>query len=63
MSVATAEEPLYDVDEMMALLNLKTKKHLYKLCERGQGPPFIRVGRYLRFVPRDYREWLESRKG
>jgi predicted DNA-binding transcriptional regulator AlpA len=57
------DEPLYDPDDMMKLLKLNTKKHLYKLIERGQAPPSIRIGRSVRFVPRDYREWLESRKG
>ena len=57
------DEPLYDPDDMVRLLKLKTKQHLYKLIERGQAPPSIRVGRYVRFRPRDYREWLEQVKG
>lgn len=55
-------EPMLTPMQMAELLGIK-RKHLYKLVERGQAPPSLRVGRSLRFVPRDYREWLERRKG
>lgn len=29
---------------------------------RGGGPPFVRVGRLIRYSPDDVRVWIESRK-
>ena len=29
---------------------------------RGGGPPFIRVGRLIRYSPDDVRAWIESRR-
>ena len=29
---------------------------------RGGGPPFIRVGRLIRYCPDDVRAWIESRR-
>lgn len=29
---------------------------------RGGGPPFVRVGRLVRYAPDDVRAWIESRR-
>lgn len=29
---------------------------------RGGGPPFIRVGRLVRYKPQDVQEWIESQR-
>lgn len=28
----------------------------------GEGPPYIKAGRYVKYDPADVREWLASRK-
>ena len=35
---------------------------LYQWRFRREGPPSIRVGRFLRFDPEDVQRWLEERK-
>jgi len=55
-------EPLLTAKEMAALLQVH-RKRLYRLVESGEAPPSIRIGNEIRFPPRDFRLWLESRKG
>lgn len=36
---------------------------VYAWRTRGEGPPAIRVGRYLRFRSEDVAAWLDSQRG
>lgn len=35
---------------------------IYQWRYRGEGPEAIRIGRYLRFDPRDVKKWIDDRK-
>lgn len=35
---------------------------IYAWCSRGEGPPALRIGRYLRFRFADVETWLASRR-
>ena len=52
---------LLSVIEVAALLQVPVKT-LYQWRFRGEGPIAMRIGRYLRFDPRDVEAWVESRK-
>ncbi len=52
---------LLSVIEVAALLQVPVKT-LYQWRFRGEGPIAMRIGRYLRFDPRDVDAWVESRK-
>jgi excisionase family DNA binding protein len=52
---------LLSVNEVAALLQIPPKT-LYQWRFRGEGPPAIRIGRHLRFDPRDLERWVESHK-
>lgn len=52
---------LLSVDDLAGVLQVPAKT-VYEWRSRGEGPPGIRVGRYLRFDPADVAEWLDARK-
>ena len=52
---------LLSVSEVAALLQVPART-LYQWRFRGEGPIAMRIGRYLRFDPRDVEAWVESRK-
>jgi excisionase family DNA binding protein len=52
---------LLSVTDVAALLQVPVKT-LYQWRFRGEGPISMRIGRYLRFDPRDVEAWVESRK-
>lgn len=54
-------EKLMSVEELAATVDVPVAT-IYQWNHKGTGPPPIRVGRYLRFDPREVREWLEMRK-
>jgi predicted DNA-binding transcriptional regulator AlpA len=35
---------------------------LYRWRAEGKGPPFYKIGRYVKYRPREVEEWVESRK-
>jgi excisionase family DNA binding protein len=52
---------LLSVQQVSELLQVPVGT-LYQWRFRREGPPSIRVGRFLRFDPEDVRRWLEERK-
>lgn len=52
---------LLSVEEVAELLQVPVAT-IYRWRFRGSGPAGIRVGRYLRFDPKDLAAWLEERK-
>ena len=53
-------EPLQDESAVAKQLNCEVKTLQAWRC-RGGGPPFVRVGRLVRYRPETVREWIESR--
>jgi excisionase family DNA binding protein len=48
-------------DEVADLLRVPPKT-LATWAYKGEGPSFVRVGRWARYDPRDVAEWLKSRR-
>jgi excisionase family DNA binding protein len=54
-------ERLLTVQELGEMLGIPVKT-VYRWRHRGEGPPPIRVGRFLRYDPADVSRWLDQRK-
>jgi excisionase family DNA binding protein len=52
---------LLSISEVAGMLQVP-RATLYQWRYLGDGPPSIRVGRYVRFDPADVAAWLEGRK-
>ena len=52
---------LLSVEELAGLLRVPIST-IYYWRLRGEGPPPIRIGRYLRFDSADVARWIEGRK-
>lgn len=39
-----------------------TTENLAVMRHRGSGPPFVKIGRQVRYVPAQVMQWLEERK-
>lgn len=59
----TARPPnaLLDVEQAALLLGLGRRTLENWRC-RGEGPPFLKIGRTVRYAPSDLAHWLESRR-
>jgi predicted DNA-binding transcriptional regulator AlpA len=53
---------LLNVDDLVDILALGTRRALYNRLHRGTAPSPIRVGSSLRWREEDVNEWLQSRK-
>ncbi len=53
--------PLQTADELAALLRVPVET-VITWRYRGKGPPFLRIGRYIRYDPAEVRAWLDSRR-
>jgi predicted DNA-binding transcriptional regulator AlpA len=60
-STATTPERLATTDEVADYLGVPAKT-LLQWRYWGQGPDFIKVGRYVRYDWNDVRKWLVGRK-
>jgi predicted DNA-binding transcriptional regulator AlpA len=58
---ATALEPLLHPRDAAQILNVSTS-WLAKARMRGDGPPFIRVGRSVRYGGAALLQWVKSRQ-
>jgi predicted DNA-binding transcriptional regulator AlpA len=54
------DDRLIDVDELAAYLAVPVKT-LYAWRYRREGPPALRVGRYLRYRWSDIQRWIDQR--
>lgn len=52
---------LLSVEELGELLQVPVAT-IYQWRYRGEGPEAIRIGRYLRFDPKDVQQWIDDRK-
>ena len=53
--------PLWRAEDVARYLGVPVKT-LYKWRLEQHGPPCLRVGKHLRYVPDDVVGWVESRK-
>lgn len=53
--------PLWGTEEVAVYLGVPIKT-LYKWRLQKHGPPSLRVGKHLRYVPDDVVAWVEDRK-
>lgn len=53
--------PLWGTEEVAEYLGVPVKT-LYKWRLEKHGPPSLRVGKHLRYVPDDVVAWVEDRK-
>jgi excisionase family DNA binding protein len=60
-SIEQAAE-LLDIRQAAELLHISTR-HLWRLIDRGQGPPIIRLGRSVRVPRQMLARWLEDAAG
>ena len=56
-------EQFYTVDEMASILKV-TKNSIYNQIQRGKAggslPPYIKLGKLIRFRNSDYRDWYNT---
>jgi predicted DNA-binding transcriptional regulator AlpA len=52
-------DPLWTAADMAHFLGVPVKT-LYQWKWRGEGPPWKKVGRHLRYDPAEVRKWVES---
>jgi excisionase family DNA binding protein len=58
-----ADHPhVYTDSELAPLLGVKRTTLQQWRC-RGEGPPFYRVGRAIRYRPAEVQAWLDARRG
>lgn len=50
-----------DTERAAPMLGLQPST-LHKMRLTGDGPPFLKLGRSIRYLPSDLRAWLESRR-
>ncbi len=53
--------PLWGVSDVAAYLDIPIKT-LYKWRLERSGPPCVRIGKHLRYVPDDVVTWVEDRR-
>ena len=58
---APAQPRLWDQDEFARFAGL-TVDQVKKLRTRGGGPPFIRLGRQIRYNPAKIAAWVQSKE-
>lgn len=54
-------EPLITSDELAEFLGIEPGT-LDQWASRGGGPPFLKIGRFRKYLPSDVRTWLASRR-
>lgn len=52
---------LMSTEELAAYLRVNTDT-IHKWRHKGEGPPALRIGKYLRFRPSEVEEWLKTRE-
>lgn len=55
-------EPLWRPDDLSRHLGGIPPKTLAEWRSRGEGPPFLKIGRHVRYEPQAVRVWQESRR-
>jgi predicted DNA-binding transcriptional regulator AlpA len=50
------------VDQLVEMLQLRSKETIYYWNKMGTGPTYYRVGRYIRYNKIDVLQWLEKQQ-
>lgn len=58
----TIDQPLWTVHDVSAYLGVPAPT-LYQWRHKGDGPPAIRLGKHLRYVPEQVRSWVLDQAG
>ena len=61
MQETTGNDRLLSRSEVQTLFGL-TQRFLEVAAVRGDGPPFIKIGRSVRYRVSDLRDWIEARR-
>jgi excisionase family DNA binding protein len=56
----TAIEPLWTISDLAQFLGVPVRT-IYEWRRHQRGPRAYQIGKYLRFVPHEVQEWLETR--
>ncbi|MFZ5876373.1 MAG: helix-turn-helix transcriptional regulator [Nitrospirota bacterium] len=56
------EDRLLTRAEVELRFGFPTKRFLELAANRGDGPPFVRFGRFVRYRVRDIRDWIEAHR-
>ena len=56
---AMSEALMLTVDRVAAMLDC-SERHVYRLEERGQMPPAVRLGACVRWPRKSVEDWIES---
>ena len=59
-AVAQLHEPLWSVHDLSVYTGVP-ETTIYRWNYRGDGPPYLRVGKYVRYRREDVDAWLEGR--
>ena len=51
--------PLWSVQDVAAFLQVPVQT-LYSWRVRGEGPPALKIGKYLRYRPNEVQRWVDS---
>jgi predicted DNA-binding transcriptional regulator AlpA len=51
--------PLWSVQDVAGFLQVPVQT-LYSWRVRGEGPPALKIGKYLRYRPEDVQRWVDS---
>lgn len=54
-------EKLFTLETLATLLQISDRK-LEMMLKKGDGPPFVRLGRLRRWEPQVVQEWLQKQR-
>ncbi|WP_232241389.1 AlpA family transcriptional regulator [Kutzneria sp. 744] len=60
MSQENAPEPLWSPEDLASFLKLP-EKTLTKWRSDGTGPRWLKIGKHVRYNPKEVRDWMELR--
>lgn len=59
----TADEPLWSTAETAAFLGVPEQTLRYwKHRNRGEGPPWVKIGHHVKYVPADVRAYVDRNR-
>lgn len=59
---AVDDDLLLTRKEVQKTFSFPTKRYLEHVSQTGGGPPFIRIGRLVRYRRSDIRAWIDSHR-
>ena len=63
LNIEAVEERFFTIDEMASMMKI-TKQSIYNKIHAGRAgvtiPPYVKVGKLVRFRNSDYRDWYNN---